>query len=137
LSGVDTDGNFTLLLETETSVTGKISLEFVYSNATDENPFFGTIDIDASGSTNIMEAEDANRRKLSASSAGFLAGQNCKDAKCYIKIRLANSAGSTSIKLRSENTLPDLNAILIADGLSQNGLYHARIIDMIPLTQSI
>jgi hypothetical protein len=34
-------------------------------------------------------------------------------------------------------SIPDLNAVVIADGLSQNTSYHARIVELIPLTQSI
>gem|GEM_PF-2957893 len=33
--------------------------------------------------------------------------------------------------------IPDLNAIIIADGLSKNTSYHTRIIELIPLIQSI
>jgi hypothetical protein len=44
---------------------------------------------------------------------------------------------STGIKIQSNAVLPDLQAVIIADSLSKNGLYHARIIESIPMTQSI
>jgi hypothetical protein len=33
--------------------------------------------------------------------------------------------------------LPDLNAVVIGDGLSENGLYFQRVIDLIPTPQDI
>ena len=137
LSGINTDSSLSLLLETEPGVSGKIPVEFVYSSATDENPFFGSIDISPTGSTNIVDAVDANGTKLGANSSGFLAGQNCRVAKCYMKIRLTDSLSFTGVKLRTNTEIPDLNAVLIADGLSENGFYHSRIIELIPVTQSI
>lgn len=137
LSGINTDSSLSLVLETEPGLSGKIPIEFVYSSTTDENPFFGSVDISPTGSTNIVDAIDSNGSKLGANSSGFLAGQNCRVAHCYMKIRLADSIGFTGVKLRTNSEVPDLNAILIADGLSSNGLYHARIIDTIPVTQSI
>ena len=82
-----------------------------------------------------MEAQNSAGQKLGQS---FLAGQNCKVAHCYMKIRLANTLSSTlGVKIVSNKTIPDINGILIADGLSQNALYHARIIELLPVTQSI
>jgi hypothetical protein len=55
-----------------------------------------------------------------------------------MKIRLSESAlGSIAMKLSSDRVIPDINAVLIADGLSKNSLYHARIIELLPVTQSI
>lgn len=42
-----------------------------------------------------------------------------------------------SIATPTTEGIPDLNAVLIADGLSPNATYHARIVELIPLVQSI
>lgn len=141
LSGVDTDASFSLNLLTEPGFSGKIPVEFIYSGTTGENPFFGSIDIDSSGTTDLMSARDNSWLiELSGKSWWFLAGQNCENANCYMKIRLAESlANSIGIQLETNNgiMIPDLNAVLIADGISNNWLYHSRIIELIPMTQSI
>ncbi len=58
LSGVDTDASFSLNLLTEPGFSGKIPVEFIYSGTTGENPFFGSIDIVSSGTTDLMSARD-------------------------------------------------------------------------------
>ena len=135
LSGIDTGGGFSLSLLTAPSLVGKIAMEFVFSSATDDNPFFGTIPLDTSGKTDLMKTSSSVGSLLGQN---FLAGQNCRTAHCYMKIRLSESAlGSIAMQLSSDRVIPDINAVLIADALSKNSLYHARIIELLPVTQSI
>lgn len=137
LSGINTGSGFGLNLAIDPDMPGPqtIGVEFIYSKESD-NPFFGTINITGNG--NIFDAKNADNETLSY----FLAGQNCQVAHCFMKLQLKTpSQPSVNINLSvpssSINTIPDLNAILIADGLSDNGQYHARIVELIPVTQSI
>ncbi len=64
---------------------------------------------------------------------------DCRNASiCSLTLTL-NSGGPNSIdfQLVSDQQIPDLNAVVIGDGLSGNGLYYQRIIDLIPTPQDI
>lgn len=141
LSGINTNSSFSLDLEATnndkaTSPTWKIAIEFVYSDENGENPFFGNIVLNA-WRANILDSVDSASKKLWGN-ASFLAGQNCKKGQCFMKLKLTNSTQkSILIKIKSNVALPDLNAILVADGLSSNKLYHSRIVELIPVIQSI
>lgn len=89
LSGVNTNSSFSLKLENEAGIIGKIPMEFVYSTATDENPFFGSINLDSTGRTDLLETMNNEGKKISADSAGFLAAQNCQAGHCSMKVRVS------------------------------------------------
>lgn len=89
LSGINTNSSFSLKLENEAGISGKIPMEFVYSTATDENPFFGNIDLESSGITDLTNTTNSDGKKLGADSAGFFAAQNCQTAHCSMKIRVS------------------------------------------------
>lgn len=137
LSGTDIGPGFSLGLKTNSSTTNKeIAMEFLYSDETEEIPFFWNASIASDGSVELMDAKNENAWKLQE----FLAGKNCRNNHCSMKIRLAeDSANSLPIQISTKNgsLIPDLNSILVADGLSTNALYHSRIIELIPVTQSI
>jgi hypothetical protein len=89
LSGVNTNSSFSLTLQNKSGISGKIPMEFVYSTATDENPFFGSTPIETNGLTNLINTINGEGKKLGADSAGFLAAQNCQIAHCSMKIRVS------------------------------------------------
>lgn len=116
--------------------TKNVSIEFVHNDydTGTVTPFFGTITSTSLNGIDIADAKDASGETLS----NKLGGINCADASCSLKISL-NSETPMMIPLSftMSTTIPDLNAIIVADGLSPNTIYHSRIIELIPLIQGI
>lgn len=137
LSERDTN-NLSMEIETDWEIAGTkdISIEFVHNDygTGTVTPFFGTITSASMNGIDIVDAEDASGETL----ANRLGGLNCTDASCSLKVSL-NSATPMIIPLSFtlSTAIPDLNAIIIADGLSPNTTYHSRIIELIPLIQGI
>ena len=150
LSKIDTSfPGFSMIVHTDSanaSTFGNIWVEFIYNNVGVSEPFFGTVG-DTVGSPlegkSITDAIDKNIVDVNANSLGFLLKlNNCKDGSCALKLHLKDSTApimpiAFSILTPSTEGVPDLNAVLIADGLSPNATYHARIVELIPLVQSI
>ncbi|MCB9807096.1 hypothetical protein H6768_04390 [Candidatus Peribacteria bacterium] len=146
LSSKDTTG-FTMNVQTEgsySSTNGNIYVEFVYNGLGGMIPFFGTVgDIAVPSLLNgkvIATAKDTNREVGRDTLTYLLNLNNCAgNATCSLKLHLKNSPEAVVPVAFSIPgiSIPDINAVVIADGLSNNTTYHARIVELIPLTQSI
>lgn len=70
---------------------------------------------------------------------GIIDMNDCNMMYCYLNLKLPSGSTESFIDftINSNYEIPDLNAILVADGISGNGLYHSRIIELLPVTQSI
>ncbi len=153
LSVVNTSG-FSMIAHTDSSnisSMGNIQVEFIHTDNSGSTPFFGTVG--STSSPDLFEGKDIKNaidknRPVDANSLSFIlnAGlRNCgnNNTSCALKLFLQDATnGPTPLALIPVSfslgaSIPDLNAVAIADGLSKNGTYHARIIELIPLTQSI
>lgn len=135
---------FSMIIHTDTinaGTTGNIKTEFVYTDGSGTTPFFGVVGGTTTGplqNKNISAAVDKNREAGRDTLSYLLKLQNCKFASCAVKLHLTNSTVQIlPVTISVSTPLPDLNAVVIADGLSDNGTYHARTIELIPLVQSI
>ncbi len=146
LSKVDTiSPPFSMITRTDTSnasTTSNIKVEFVYTDGSGSTPFFGTVGDTASASIlegkDIATAQDKNRETGRGSLSYLMNLQNCKYGSCALKLHLTDTITPIlPVAFSLSIPAPDLNAVIIADGLSNNGAYHARIVELIPLTQSI
>lgn len=152
ISDINTNG-FSMIAHTDStnsSSIGNIQVEFIHTDNSGSTPFFGTVgdtsNPDLFEGKNINSAVDKNR-PVGANSLSFIlnAGlRNCdNNSSCALKLLLQDAKnGATPLALIPVSfslgtAIPDINAVAIADGLSKNGTYHARIIELIPLTQSI
>lgn len=124
-----------MTMNTEDATSGgDIDVEFVHSS-NDTTSFFGTIEVgDAVDMVGGGLAAHAGNAPLTE----FLLGNSCANASCAMKLRLSgSSATNLPVSFTFSEPIPDLNAVIIADGLSGSADYHARIIELIPLTQGI
>jgi hypothetical protein len=128
--------------ENHKTINGNITVEFINMSGGITTPFFGTVSGDAISTIdgkNIKNATDKNKlpgRDTLAYLMNLLG--ECRLANCALKLRLTESEEySIPVRLSLSNAIPDLNAILIADGFSKNATYHSRIIKLIPNTQSL
>lgn len=146
LSGLNTmNPVFNMATKTDTSnllKTGNIRVEFAYSGDRGNAPFFGivgnTTTPDLFEGKNINEARDSNREAGRDTLSYIMNLQNCSFASCALKLFLAQwTLTSIPVSFSSSISIPDLNAVVIADGLSDTGDYHSRIIELIPTVQSI
>jgi hypothetical protein len=144
LSKMEASGiNFSMEVHTDTeneNKPGSIKVEFVYTSGNGTIPFFGAIKetplwpIDGK---NIRDAIDTNR-EAARWTLSFLMGQNnCRYATCALKLQLEDTASTIPVAFSLSSAIPDLNAVVIADGLSEKGNYHSRVIELIPFIQSI
>ncbi len=140
LSDRDT-ANLSMEIETEwedATIEKNIAIEFVHNNTTAVTPFFGNLWGTSLDGMDIVDAEDANGETL----GNKLGGINCADASCSLKISLTNSTTPLEslllpVSFTLSTAIPDLNAVIVADGISSNTTYHSRIIELIPLIQGI
>lgn len=120
------------------SINTNIAIEFTSSFPSFPSYFGeGTI---AGGTLELMEVPGNSGVTLQNIFNGIEDINDCDKMFCYLNLKLP--AGSTESFIDftlSDNShkIPDINAILVADGISSNGLYHSRIIELIPVTQSI
>jgi hypothetical protein len=93
-----------------------------------------------SGDGNIQSIDSSGAVTPSTSTfSAFLQARDCTNASiCSLSVSL-NSPTSQAIhfQLVSDQKIPDLNAVVLGDGLSGNGLYYQRIIELIPTPQDI
>jgi len=151
LSDINTSG-FSMIAHTDSSNTsslGNIQVEFIHTDNSGSTPFFGTVG--NTSSPDIFEGKDINsaidkNKPVDSNSLSFILNaslRNCDNSSCALKLFLQDASnGPTPLALIPVSfslgtAIPDLNAVAIADGLSKNGTYHARIVELIPLTQSI
>lgn len=152
LSDINTNG-FSMMTSTDatnSSSVGNIQVEFIHTDNSGSSPFFGTVgsttNPDLFAGKNISSAIDQNR-PVDSNSLSFILNsglRNCNNgSSCALKLLLQDASnGPTALPLIPVSfslgtAIPDLNAIAIADGLSGNETYHARVVELIPLTQSI
>jgi type II secretory pathway pseudopilin PulG len=136
LSNRDTT-NFSMEITSEwedTTTAKNIVVEFIHSNRTTVSPFFGNLKWNNLDKMDIADAKSASGESL----GDKLRRVNCISASCSLKISLTSSAPMLfPVSLSLSTAIPDLNAIIVADGLSKNTTYHSRIIELIPLIQGI
>ncbi len=137
LSGRDTT-NLSMKIKTEweDSSQKNLVIEFIHSgNSSSVTPFFWNISTNSLDWMDITEATNANDETLEEK----LSNINCLSASCSLKIMLIDSGTPRviPIALTLSTAIPDLNAVIVADGLSQNTAYHSRIVELIPLIQGI
>lgn len=124
------------------SKNGNISVEFIHSSGFGTTPFFWTVGDKANPNLlqrkNIATAKDTNRDS-GWDTLTFITNQNnCLSASCSLKLQLIDSPKNMiPVSFSLSVPIPDLNAVVVADGLSKNASYHTRIIELIPLIQSI
>jgi hypothetical protein len=141
---------FSMIAHTDasnTSTVGNIQVEFVYTDGTGTVPFFGTVGDTAIASPlegkNIATALDKNRLVDRDTLAYLFRTYDCGGGSCALKLHLKQiptnppQTAILPVSFSVSTSIPDLNAVLIADGLSEKATYHTRIIELIPLTQSI
>jgi len=133
---------FSMAVNTEdTTILAGIKVEFVHTSGS-ITPFFGTVEEDPLwplDGKNIKNAIDKNRIAPSdvLSHTTNLLGE-CKTASCALKLELISASPSiVPVSFSLSAPIPDLNAVVVADGLSKKANYHTRIIELIPLIQSI
>jgi hypothetical protein len=124
------------------STSGGIRVEFVYTDGSGSTPFFGTVGTAGTPGPlegkNIATALDKNREAGRDTLTYRMNLQNCYFGSCALKLHLTDTTiPSLPVAFSLSTAIPDLNAVVIADGLSEKGTYHARIIELIPLVQSI
>jgi len=135
--------SYSMKIKTDTdneAAEADISVEFVYSGANNRVvTFFWN-----NTTPETIHGEDIAEIKKNTdppdSLADILSTNNCQSASCSLKLLLTNTSTPTIItpvRFTVSTAIPDLNAIIVADGISPNGSYHSRIIELIPLIQGI
>jgi hypothetical protein len=100
---------------------------------------YGTLLSSNTGNTQIIKSDGtitaASLQKLS----DFLSTNTCSGADvCSLSLALSGTTEPIDFQLLATGaTIPDLNAVIIGDGLSDNGLYFQRVVDLIPTQQDI
>ncbi len=120
------------------SINTDIAIEFT-SSFTGFPSFFGEGTI-AGGTLELMEIVGNSGVTLQYIFQKLIEnGDDCDSMYCYLNLKLPSGSTESFIDftLNTNYEIPDLNAILVADGISGNGLYHSRIIELLPVTQSI
>lgn len=59
---------------------------------------------------------------------------------CFLKFQVLNNAQGNHVQITGSVPLPDLNAVLVADGQSgiqRENMYHSRQIEIIPTSQEL
>ncbi len=139
---------FSMIAHTDTdnaATVGNIQTEFVYTDGSGSTPFFGTVGSSVASALegkNIAESLDTNKTNVldpGRDKLSYLFSlQNCVNGSCALKLHLKDStAPILPVSFSVSTAIPDLNAVLIADGLSPKATYHTRIVELIPLVQSI
>jgi len=141
---------FSMVVHTDqsnTSSVGNIQVEFVFTDGTGTVPFFGTVGDTSTASPlegkNIATALDKNRLVDRNTLEYLFKIYDCYGGSCALKLHLKQIATNPPqpailpVSFSLSTSIPDLNAVLIADGLSEKATYHTRIVELIPLTQSI
>lgn len=129
---------FSMEMTTEgenTAIWKSLALEFVYNDTTSAPPFFGNRGPIASlNDIDIAEIVDADGKTL----ADIVRTNNCLSATCSLKVSLTDTPPMMiPLSLAVSTAIPDLNAVIVADGISPNTTYHSRIIELIPMVQGI
>jgi hypothetical protein len=91
-------------------------------------------------SGNIQEIKPDGTVETAGTSTLFSSflNNNCQTASiCSLSLILNGQNTSVDFQLIADQKIPDLNAIVIGDGLSNNKLYHQRIIELISTSQDI
>jgi hypothetical protein len=123
--------------EGENTALKTVGIEFVHNdNSTNPvPPFFGNKGpVTSLDGINIADITNNSGDSL----AKIIGENNCTSATCALKISLTETEPMIiPLSLAISTAIPDLNAIIIADGVSPNTTYHSRIIELIPLIQGI
>lgn len=124
--------------EGENTASKTVGIEFVHNDDTGAvTPFFGNSRSIASLS-GINIADDTVGSDGTTTLGDIIGANNCLSATCSLKLSLIDTAPMIiPVSFSVSTPIPDLNAIIIADGISPNTTYHSRIIELIPLIQGI
>lgn len=127
--------------EDNKNTAADIGINFLLVDSGVNIPFFGTVSGGKFQGKNIWAAENPNNKPSENTLSKILGSAvSCEIANCSLGLRLIPTSPTISsipVSFSVSTAIPDLNAVIIADGISEKGDYHARIIDLIPLTQSI
>lgn len=159
LRGVATNASFTLKIASNTAATVTLKMQYYKWIATDTNvdSFTATYTVPTGETTPVLfdfTATDwvtwSTQSITSSWSVGtpvdetfrvFMGARNCVTATiCSLTLVLdptLSNPESIDFQLVSNQKIPDLNAVVIGDGLSDNRLYYQRIIELIPTPQDI
>lgn len=124
------------------SIPGGIDVEFVHVSGGNTTPYFGTLTetpLRPVHGKNIRNALDINRLagRDSFSYLMNLLGW-CHLAQCSLKLRLSETDEfSLPTRFTLSQAIPDLHAVIVADGLTKNAEYHSRIVSLVPNVQSL
>lgn len=134
--------------------TGKITIKMQYLNAVNDLVKTFTAEYDLNGVTELVlrgggaNLTPGNIQEIASnwwvtsgapSSFGeFFDTNDCSSATiCSLSFILDTATSSVDFQLISDRQIPDLNAVVIGDGLSNNKLYYQRVIDLIPTPQDL
>lgn len=127
----------------ENTASKTVSIEFIHNDDSGAviPPFFGNRGpVTSLDGLNIADITNNSGDALS----DIVGANNCVSATCSLKVSLSlvNTDPTTEstmipVSFSVSTDIPDLNAIIVADGISPNETYHSRIIELIPLIQGI
>lgn len=123
--------------EGENTASKTVGIEFVHNdNSTNPvPPFFGNKGpVTSLDGLNIADITNNSGGSLGS----FIGANNCLSGTCSLKLSLTDTAPMIiPVSFSVSTDIPDLNAVIVADGISPNTTYHSRIIELIPLIQGI
>jgi len=153
LRGVDTKSSSLNILKitfsSQPTLPGTITIKMQYLNTEADPVKTFTADADVKDksevdlknlSGNIQEIKPDGTVETAGTSTLFSSflNNNCQTASiCSLSLILNGQNTSVDFQLIADQKIPDLNAIVIGDGLSNNKLYHQRIIELISTSQDI
>ncbi len=120
----------------DTALSKTVGIEFVHNDDTGGvTPFFGnSTPANSLDGINIADIQNNTSETL----GDIVGASNCFSATCALKLSLTDTASTIiPVSFSLSTAIPDLNAVIVADGISPNKTYHSRIIELIPLIQGI
>lgn len=124
--------------EGENTASKTVGIEFVHNDDTGGvPPFFGNKG-PVTSLSGINIADDTVGSDGTTTLGDIIGTNNCLSATCSLKLSLIDTAPMIiPVSFSVSTAIPDLNAVIVADGISPNTTYHSRIIELIPLIQGI
>ncbi len=138
----------------QSSPSAQITIKMQYSAGETVKTFTSVEDIRSSSEKNITTGSTGSTQTIKPDGSidaqhdqtlgDFLWANNCAASAisvCSLSLTLSGTTSPVDFQLISTGTspvsIPDLNAVVIGDGLSDNGLYYQRVMELIPTPQDI